>query len=70
MKNSSQFVHLHVHTFYDILNSTIKFNKYRKIPNLLFDKVLEYNMPAVAITDYGTMHGVIDFYITNESKSL
>lgn len=49
------FVHLHVHTQYSLLDG------YSKIPNLV-ERAKEMDMPAVAITDHGTMHGVIDFF--------
>ncbi|WKZ36691.1 MAG: DNA polymerase III subunit alpha [Anaerolineales bacterium] len=51
------FAHLHVHTEYSLLDG---FSNIRK----LVQRVKEMNMPAVAITDHGTMFGVIDFYKT------
>lgn len=49
------FVHLHVHTEYSLLDG---FSNIKK----LMQRVKEMEMPAVAITDHGTMFGVIDFY--------
>ncbi len=49
------FVHLHVHTEYSILDGFSKIDK-------LVQRTKEMGMPAVAITDHGTMFGVIDFY--------
>ncbi|MBV6391331.1 MAG: Error-prone DNA polymerase [Anaerolineales bacterium] len=49
------FAHLHVHTQYSLLDG---FSDIKK----LVRRVKELNMPAVAITDHGTMFGVIDFY--------
>jgi DNA polymerase-3 subunit alpha len=49
------FVHLHNHTHYSLLDGLIK------IPALV-KKAKEYEMPAVAITDHGSMYGVIEFY--------
>src|SRR5687767_1127262 len=49
------FAHLHVHTEYSMLDG---FSNIKK----LVKRVKELNMPAVAITDHGTMFGVIDFY--------
>lgn len=49
------FVHLHVHTEYSLLDG---FSNIKK----LIQRVKEMGMPAVAITDHGTMFGVIDFY--------
>ncbi len=49
------FAHLHVHTEYSLLDG---FSNIKK----LVKRVKEMDMPAVAITDHGTMYGVIDFY--------
>jgi DNA polymerase-3 subunit alpha len=49
------FAHLHVHTEYSLLDG---FSNIKK----LVTRVKEMEMPAVAITDHGTMFGVIDFY--------
>jgi DNA polymerase-3 subunit alpha len=49
------FAHLHVHTEYSMLDG---FSNIKK----LVKRVKELEMPAVAITDHGTMFGVIDFY--------
>ena len=49
------FVHLHVHTQYSLLDGAAR------IPELVAHaKTL--GMPALAITDHGAMYGVIDFY--------
>ena len=49
------FAHLHVHTEYSLLDG---FSNIKK----LIKRVKELEMPAVAITDHGTMFGVMDFY--------
>ncbi len=49
------FVHLHVHSEYSLLDG---FSNIKK----LVKRVQEMGMPAVALTDHGTMFGVIDFY--------
>ncbi len=49
------FVHLHVHTQYSLLDG---FSNIKK----LVKRVKEMNMPAVAITDHGTMFGVVEFF--------
>ncbi|MEE9912574.1 MAG: DNA polymerase III subunit alpha [Deltaproteobacteria bacterium] len=54
MKHSN-FVHLHVHTQYSLLDGMIRLDD-------LFKKAKEYAMPAIAITDHGNMFGAIDFY--------
>lgn len=49
------FVHLHVHSSYSILDG---FGK----PADLVTRVKQLGMPAVALTDHGTMFGTLDFY--------
>jgi DNA polymerase-3 subunit alpha len=49
------FAHLHVHTEYSLLDG---FSNIKK----LVKRVKELGMPAVAITDHGTMFGVIEFF--------
>ena len=51
----SDFVHLHVHTQYSLLDGMIRLHE-------LFKKAKEFAMPAIAITDHGNMFGAIDFY--------
>src|SRR5512135_3333450 len=49
------FAHLHVHTEYSMLDG---FSNIKK----LVKRVKELGMKDVAITDHGTMFGVIDFF--------
>jgi DNA polymerase-3 subunit alpha len=49
------FVHLHVHSEYSLLDG---FSNIKK----LVARAKEMGMPALALTDHGTMFGVIDFY--------
>ena len=51
----SQFVHLHTHTQYSLLDGACR------IPDLV-QYAKEQGMPALAITDHGVMYGVIEFY--------
>ena len=51
----ADFVHLHVHTQYSLLDGAIRIQD-------LFRKAREYAMPAIAITDHGNMFGAIEFY--------
>ena len=53
--NVPDFVHLHVHTQYSLLDGAIR------VDNLL-QRASEFCMHSVAITDHGTMFGAIDFY--------
>lgn len=51
----SQFVHLHLHTDFSLLDGACGIDALGKL-------VVELGMPAVAITDHGSMGGVLDFY--------
>ena len=52
---SSQFVHLHVHTQYSLLDGAIRIDP-------LLKRVADFDMDSVAITDHGTMFGAMTFY--------
>ena len=49
------FTHLHVHSEYSLLDGLCR------IPQVIA-KAKELGMTSLAITDHGSMHGVIDFY--------
>lgn len=51
----SDFVHLHVHTEYSLLDGASRITD-------LVEKASRLGMPALAITDHGNMHGVVKFY--------
>lgn len=53
----SGFVHLHNHSHYSLLDGL------QKVPGML-ERVQELGMDAVAITDHGTLSGVVEFYKT------
>ena len=57
------FVHLHVHTYYSVLDGQ------SKIPNLV-DKAIKNGMKGMAITDHGVMFGIKEFsdYCANINK--
>ncbi len=57
------FAHLHVHTEYSLLDG---FSNIKK----LVKRVKELNMEHVAITDHGTMFGVIDFYKAAKAEGI
>ena len=50
-----QFVHLHLHTEYSLLDGVGKIDEY-------INRAKELNMTAIAITDHGNMFGAIEFY--------
>ena len=49
------FVHLHLHSEYSLLDGAARIDKVVKVAK-------SYGMPAIAITDHGNMYGVIPFY--------
>ena len=53
--NHSDFVHLHLHTQYSLLDGACQLET-------LIAKLKEYRMGACAITDHGNMFGAIEFY--------
>ncbi len=59
----AEFVHLHLHTEYSLLDGACRLDK-------LVDKAHELKFPALAITDHGAMHGVIEFYQAARAKGI
>jgi DNA polymerase-3 subunit alpha len=50
-----QFVHLHTHSHYSLLDGL------SKVPDLV-KRAHELGMPALALTDHGSMYGAIEFF--------
>ncbi len=57
------FTHLHLHTEYSLLDGACRINQ-------LVDKVCELGQKSVAITDHGSMYGVVDFYKAAKEKGV
>lgn len=51
----TDFVHLHVHTEYSLLDGIARIDQVTK-------RAKELGMPAIAITDHGNMYGAVKFY--------
>lgn len=51
----TEFVHLHLHTEYSLLDGAVRIKK-------LMERANELQMPAVAMTDHGNLFGTIDFF--------
>jgi len=55
VNSGEQFVHLHVHTEYSMLDGAARLDD-------LFARVQALGMPAIAMTDHGNVFGAFDFY--------
>ncbi len=55
--SSSDFIHLHLHSQYSLLDGAIRFDE-------AFDLAHRYRMDALALTDHGNLFGAIEFYQT------
>ena len=51
----SDFVHLHLHTEYSLLDAACRLDR-------LMEKAAKLKLPALAMTDHGNMFGAIEFY--------
>ena len=60
---SENFVHLHLHTDYSLLDGACEIDR-------LTSRAAELNMPAVAITDHGNLFGAIKFYHAARNRGL
>jgi DNA polymerase-3 subunit alpha len=61
--NANDFVHLHNHTHYSLLDGLQKVKP-------MIERVKELGMEAVAVTDHGTMSGVIELYKEAQSEEI
>ncbi len=59
----SDFVHLHVHSHYSLLDGTCR------VPDLV-RRAAEFGMTHLALTDHGNMFGAVEFYVTCRKAGL
>ena len=59
----SNFVHLHVHSDYSLLDGACRIDR-------LTDRAVELGMKSLALTDHGNLFGAIEFYNTAKSKGV
>lgn len=57
------FTHLHVHTEYSLLDGLCRISQ-------LIARAKELGMTSLAITDHGSMHGVIEFYVAAKEAGI
>ena len=62
-KRHSDFVHLHVHTQYSLLDGACRLQD-------LISLAADMRMPACAITDHGNLFGMIEFYQKAQDKGV
>ncbi|MDP2013723.1 MAG: PHP domain-containing protein, partial [Actinomycetota bacterium] len=55
MTSEDQFVHLHVHTEYSMLDGAARLDD-------LLGEAVKLGMPAIAMTDHGNLYGAYEFY--------
>ncbi len=60
---AADFVHLHVHSQYSLLDGAIR------IPDLV-TKAKEFKLPAVALTDHGNLFGAMEFYTQVQASGI
>jgi DNA polymerase-3 subunit alpha len=60
---AAEFVHLHLHTEYSLLDGACRLDK-------LMDKAAEMGFGSMAITDHGVMYGAIDFYQAAQARKI
>ena len=58
-----QFVHLHVHTDYSLLDGCCRIDR-------LVERATEMGMGAMALTDHGNLYGAIEFYQQAKARGL
>jgi DNA polymerase III subunit alpha len=63
MNGNKQFVHLHLHTDYSLLDGAIKIGPLAK-------RAAELKMSAVAITDHGNLYGSLSFYHKMQAEGI
>lgn len=61
--SSCEYVHLHVHTQYSLLDGACRISP-------LIQKAVDCGMPALGMTDHGNMFGAVDFYQTAVKKGI
>ena len=60
---SAEFVHLHNHSEYSLLDGTTRFVDEKGKPSDFMKWVAAQQMPAIAFTDHGNLYGAIEFYL-------
>ena len=67
---STEFVHLHLHTEYSLLDGLCALDRGKDHDSPLMNRVKEVGQNAVAITDHGNLYGVIHFYSQARARGI
>ena len=59
----AEFVHLHLHTEYSLLDGACRLDR-------LMERAHDLKFPSIAITDHGVLYGAVDFYQAAREKGL
>jgi DNA polymerase III subunit alpha len=63
MPRPSDFVHLHLHSEYSLLDGACRIDD-------LIKKAVEFEMPSIGLTDHGVMYGSMEFYTKAKKAGL
>jgi DNA-directed DNA polymerase III PolC len=63
MQSHADFVHLHVHSEYSLLDGAAQLDK-------LVKKAKDLHFPAIALTDHGNLFGAVEFYLAAQKAGI
>ena len=61
LMSHAEFVHLHLHTEYSLLDAACRIDK-------LMERAHDLKFPALSITDHGVLFGAVDFFKAAETQ--
>ncbi|MEE8424323.1 MAG: DNA polymerase III subunit alpha, partial [Elusimicrobiota bacterium] len=59
---NADFVHLHNHSEYSLMDGTTRFKDHTGQPSALLQRLAKDGTKAMALTDHGNLYGAIEFY--------
>ena len=65
----AEFVQLHNHTEYSLLDGMLRISSNHK-PSQFLQDLAAQGIPAMAMTDHGNMYGALDFYDTGRAAGI
>ncbi|HAF94640.1 MAG: DNA polymerase III subunit alpha [Elusimicrobia bacterium GWF2_52_66] len=67
---SADFIHLHNHSEYSLLDGMLRITDGEGHPSEFLKSLSDKKIPALAITDHGNMYGAMEFYFTARPLNL